>query len=151
MPDEESTGAREPRFRVSAATLSSPDTRRLARFYADLLGWVVVDDSDGWLRVRAPAGGMGLSFHHEDRYVRPVWPSVAGEQLMMMHLDIGVDDLEAGIDRARGLGATVAEFQPQSDVRVMLDPDGHPFCLFASGPRGEFDAVDWHGTTGGDR
>ena len=23
----------------------------------------------------------------------------------------------------------LADFQPQDDVRVLLDPDGHPFCL----------------------
>jgi hypothetical protein len=28
------------------------------------------------------------------------------------------------------LGARQADFQPQDDVRVMLDPDGHPFCLY---------------------
>jgi hypothetical protein len=27
-------------------------------------------------------------------------------------------------------GATVAQFQPQDGVRVSLDPDGHPFCLY---------------------
>ena len=27
-------------------------------------------------------------------------------------------------------GATLADFQPQEDVRVYLDPAGHPFCLF---------------------
>ena len=27
-------------------------------------------------------------------------------------------------------GATLAAHQPQKAVRVMLDPDGHPFCLF---------------------
>ena len=31
---------------------------------------------------------------------------------------------------ARECGATPADQQPQDDVRVMLDPDGHPFCLF---------------------
>jgi hypothetical protein len=31
------------------------------------------------------------------------------------------------------LGATVAEFQPQGHVRVCLDPDGHPFCLYVEG------------------
>lgn len=30
---------------------------------------------------------------------------------------------------AVALGATVAEFQPQANVRVMFDPAGHPFCL----------------------
>jgi hypothetical protein len=28
------------------------------------------------------------------------------------------------------LGATQAAYQPQDDVRVLIDPDGHPFCLF---------------------
>jgi hypothetical protein len=28
------------------------------------------------------------------------------------------------------LGATVAAYQPQDDVRVVLDPAGHPFCLY---------------------
>jgi hypothetical protein len=27
-------------------------------------------------------------------------------------------------------GATLADFQPQDDVSVCLDPAGHPFCLF---------------------
>jgi hypothetical protein len=27
-------------------------------------------------------------------------------------------------------GATLAGFQPKHDVRVCLDPAGHPFCLY---------------------
>lgn len=49
---------------------------------------------------------------------------------MMMHLDIGVADLDAGVSWAAAQGASLAEHQPQRDVRVMLDPEGHPFCLF---------------------
>jgi hypothetical protein len=32
---------------------------------------------------------------------------------------------------AVAVGAVLAEFQPQQKVRVYLDPDGHPFCLWA--------------------
>jgi hypothetical protein len=49
---------------------------------------------------------------------------------MMMHLEIRVDDLDAGVAQAVALGATLAGFQPQQDVRVCLDPAGHPFCLY---------------------
>ena len=49
---------------------------------------------------------------------------------MMGHLEIRVDDLEAGSDHAQACGATLADFQPQKDVRVHLDPDGHPFCIY---------------------
>jgi hypothetical protein len=49
---------------------------------------------------------------------------------MMAHLDIHVDGLDAEVARAIGLGARLADDQPQSDVRVMVDPAGHPFCLW---------------------
>jgi hypothetical protein len=49
---------------------------------------------------------------------------------MMMHLDIWVDDVEEAGAHARSLGATLAGFQPQDEVRVYFDPAGHPFCLF---------------------
>jgi hypothetical protein len=61
-----------------------------------------------------------------------VWPAGPGDQQMSVHLDIGVDDLEAACAHAAEVGAELAAFQPQ-DVRVHLDPDGHPFCLFELG------------------
>ena len=80
-----------------------------------------------------PAGaGAGLSFQLEVQHVAPVWPSGAGDQQMQAHLDVGVDDLGAGVARAVALGASLAAHQPQDDVRVLLDPAGHPFCLFES-------------------
>ncbi len=41
-----------------------------------------------------------------------------------------------GCAHARACGATLAVVQPQEDLRVRLDPDGHPFCRYleASGP-----------------
>ncbi len=33
----------------------------------------------------------------------------------------------------REAGATLAAFQPQDDVRVWIDPAGHPFCLYVKG------------------
>ncbi len=49
---------------------------------------------------------------------------------MQVHLDVEVDDLDAGVAYAVEAGATLAEFQPQDDVRVLIDPVGHPFCLW---------------------
>ena len=63
-----------------------------------------------------------------------MWPPLAGRQQMQLHLDIAVDDLPAGVARAGSLGAAEAAEQPQDDVRVMLDPAGHPFCLFVVPP-----------------
>jgi hypothetical protein len=62
--------------------------------------------------------------------VPPVWPAGPGDQQMMLHLEIRVDDLAAATQHAVECGATVAGHQPQDDVRVCLDPVGHPFCLW---------------------
>jgi hypothetical protein len=77
-----------------------------------------------------PDDGIGLSFQTESRYVRPVWPADVGDPQMQIHLDVEVRDLDAVVDFARSLGAELADFQPQELVQVMLDPAGHPFCLW---------------------
>jgi predicted enzyme related to lactoylglutathione lyase len=111
--------------------LDAPDGRALAHFYARLLGWQVFNESEGGAAV-APSedAGYNLAFETEARYVRPVWPTVEGEPQMSMHLDIEVDDLDEAVAHAVEVGAEVAAYQPQQTVRVMLDPAGHPFCLY---------------------
>jgi predicted enzyme related to lactoylglutathione lyase len=112
------------------AVLEAPDARALARFYARLLDWKIAKEEPDWATVAPPEGVAYLGFQTSPEYVRPVWPPVDGRQQMMMHLDIEVDDLEASVADAIELGATLAEYQPQEDVRVLLDPAGHPFCLY---------------------
>ena len=89
-------------------------------------------EADGWAKLRSLSGDVTIEFQYEQHYVPPTWPTAAGEQQMMMHLDIGVADLAEGIAWAVDAGATIADHQPQQDVRVMLDPAGHPFCLFVT-------------------
>ena len=115
---------------LSGTVLDAPDARELAEFYRRLLGWTVDKDEPGWVTLRPPDGGPGLSFQTEAAYVRPTWPAGPGDQQMMLHLDIEVDDLEAAGAHAVVVGAVLAEYQPQPDVRVYLDPAGHPFCLW---------------------
>jgi catechol 2,3-dioxygenase-like lactoylglutathione lyase family enzyme len=122
---------------LSNTVLGTPDPPGLAEFYRVLLGWVYRDDdhdaNDEWVVIKPPDGGAGLSFQLETEHEPPTWPTTRGTQQMQLHLDIGVPDLAAGVARARGLGAREAEWQPQDDVRVLLDPAGHLFCLFAPG------------------
>jgi catechol 2,3-dioxygenase-like lactoylglutathione lyase family enzyme len=118
-----------PVLKLTATVLDAPDPRALAEFYHRLLGWPIGRDEPGWVTLR-PDGGPGLAFQEESIYARPTWPAAPGEQQMMLHLDIEVDDLEAACAHAVAAGAMLAEFQPQEDVRVLLDPAGHPFCLW---------------------
>ena len=111
--------------------LDAPDARELAHFYARLLGWRIFDESATWATV-APSkdAGYNLAFATEPNYARPVWPTVEGQPQMSMHLDLEVDDLDSAAAHALEVGATLASYQPQETVRVMLDPAGHPFCLY---------------------
>ena len=120
----------EPSFSISATVLGTPDPAGLARFWADLLGWETTWSAPEWVMIKPPGGGTGLSFQLETGHVPPVWPAGDGDQQMQLHLDVRVDDLAAGVDRAVALGGRLAEHQPHDDVRVLLDPAGHPFCLF---------------------
>jgi catechol 2,3-dioxygenase-like lactoylglutathione lyase family enzyme len=111
--------------------LDAPDASALAHFYERLLGWTLYKDTPGWATLApSESAGYNLAFQTEPNYVRPVWPSQSGQPLMMLHLDLEVDDLEAAVAYAVEVGAELAAYQPQEDVRVLLDPAGHPFCLY---------------------
>lgn len=129
---------------ISSVTIGSPDPRTAAQFYHRLLGWPITAEDPpgdgrppeaGWAQLRAPEGQQGLmtiNLEYEAAHTRPVWPSEPGRQHVTTHLDIPVDDLAAAVTHALAAGAVLASDQPQDDVRVLLDPDGHPFCLFTS-------------------
>ncbi|OLT38716.1 hypothetical protein BJF85_08505 [Saccharomonospora sp. CUA-673] len=130
-----------PTLRATSLSLAAPDPRALAEFYAALLGVRITvtepprpgyPPEDGWAQIRPDGAGPTLNFEYEPTYVPVTWPSEAGRQQVQAHLDIAVDDLPAAVDHALGVGATLADFQPQDDVRVLFDPAGHPFCLFLS-------------------
>jgi predicted enzyme related to lactoylglutathione lyase len=110
--------------------LEAPDGLALARFYSELTGWPIAKSEAGGAAIQVPGTSSYLGFDDSAGFEPPVWPAAQGRQRQMMHIDIAVDDLEAAVADAVGLGAKVAEFQPQDDVRVLLDPAGHPFCLY---------------------
>jgi predicted enzyme related to lactoylglutathione lyase len=113
--------------------LEAPDGPALARFYSSLLDWAIAKEDPHGAAIQVPGTSSYLGFDTVDSapdYEPPVWPAEPGRQRQMMHLDIAVDDLAAAVADALALGATLAGFQPQDNVRVMLDPAGHPFCLY---------------------
>lgn len=131
-----------PRLTLAGPVLDAAQPRALAAFYERLLGWHIIRSEgprqgqpadDGWAIIGPEDRSRKIEFQWDPHYVAPTWPSRAGHQLMMVHLDFGVDDVDAAAQWALSCGATEAEHQPQADVRVMLDPEGHPFCLFEDG------------------
>lgn len=115
---------------LSGVVLDSPAPRESAEFYRRLMGWEIGTSEDTWVTLGPADGGTKLAFQLEPLYRAPSWPSDSEHQQMQLHLDIRVDDLAAAMEHAVSIGARLADWQPQEDVRVFFDPDGHVFCLF---------------------
>ena len=109
--------------------IEAPDPGALANFYSELLDWPVVHQESSTAILAAPQGSIFIVFQEALDYRPPVWPPEDASQRPMMHFDFQVGDLESAVTEAVALGATVAQSQPQENVRVLLDPAGHPFCL----------------------
>jgi catechol 2,3-dioxygenase-like lactoylglutathione lyase family enzyme len=113
-----------PAMGLFAVTIDAPDAPALARFYADLLGMeVTYEGPEGAL---IAGGGKSVMFQQVSGYNPPQWPDPAHPQ--QAHLDIIVDDLDAGQARALELGASRLSGGGER-FRVFADPAGHPFCL----------------------
>ena len=114
------------------------DAEPVARFYEHLLGFELGEfRPPHWAQLWDPAGGVHLNIQGDSRYEAPTWPEQPGQQAKMMHFEVEVDDLEVAVATVLDAGGTEAPWQPpnrdQSRLRVMLDPAGHPFCLFVHG------------------
>ena len=101
--------------------------RRIASFYAELLGMRIVRDD--WFVIAREDDPDGLRLAFGDGpidYQPPRWPDPAHPQ--QLHPDIPAYDLDAADALALRLGAT--RLQDEGDYRSYADPIGHPFCLY---------------------
>ena len=127
-----------PSIRWTTITLDCSDAEALGTFYSGLFGWEMTSrDGAGWVQLRNPTGGVGLNLQAEASYEPPTWPEEVGRQGKMMHFELLVEDLDIAVDVVVRSGGSVASWQPPdrdpTRIRIMLDPAGHPFCLFVEG------------------
>ena len=108
---------------LRSIVLDAPDIEALADFYSEVLGWPRVDTDDDWITLSAGSVRLALQLAPDHR--PPAWPDP--ERPQQAHLDLHVDDIEAGHAAVLALGAR--HLDSQGDFRVYADPAGHPFCL----------------------
>ena len=131
-------------MRMTGPVLDAPDVTALARFWSTFMGWEVRDmagprpghpPGDGWAMIRPADDSTKIEIQFEEHFIRPVYPGAAGQQGMQIHLDIQVDEVAEAVAWAIDCGAIEAASQPEgrdrTSLRVMLDPAGHPFCLWS--------------------
>jgi predicted enzyme related to lactoylglutathione lyase len=109
---------------VDALTFDCADPRRVAGFWAAVLGYRLVDIGDEDPYVADPQGrGWPILF-----LVVPEGKTVKNR----LHLDLRASDSMAKeVERVRALGATVFRYVEEggSFWTVMLDPEGNEFCV----------------------
>ena len=112
------------------------DAPPVAHFYERLLGFEVRDLGPYWAQLWDPQG-VHLNIQGDPAYQPPTWPEQPGEQAKMLHFEVAVEDLESAVALALDAGGTEAPWQPpdcnRDRIRIMLDPAGHPLCLFVHG------------------
>jgi len=77
--------------------LPCTDTQRCARFYADLFGWTVEEDTDEYQMIEIPDGAGGGLYRAKD---------VPHKHVILY---FGVDDIPSTLARAASLGGRIAQ------------------------------------------
>ena len=114
--------------RLAGVSLDTADPALLAEFYRQLLDLDLYLKSDDFVALRG--AGILLTAQRVEGHVPADWPT--GPVPKQLHLELAVDDLDAAEVSALALGASRAPEQPDPDRwRVLIDPAGHPFCLWS--------------------
>lgn len=105
--------------------IDAADPVALGRWWAEALGWIVVNDDPEEFEIRpAPDRLPGLLFATVPE------PKTLKNRL---HLDFRPDDQCAEIDRLLVLGARHADVGQGEETWVVLaDPEGNEFCVLSS-------------------
>ncbi len=114
-------------MRLATILLDSADPAELAEFYTAATGWKPTYTDDDFVFL-GDGGPVQLGFQRVADYQGPTWP----DDRTHAHLDFAVPDVAAAVATLLALGARKPDFQPGEDKwTVLLDPEGHPFCLAA--------------------
>ncbi|HXH57551.1 VOC family protein [Iamia sp.] len=105
--------------------VDATDPVTLGRWWAEALGWVVVDENAEEVEIRSAPGRLpGLLF------LAVPEPKAVKDRL---HLDFRPDDRDAEVDRLLARGATRADVGQGDETWVVLaDPEGNEFCVLSS-------------------
>ena len=115
-------------IRIQCLVIDSHDPKKLARFWAEVLGWRITYDEPDEVVVEPPENSPeadvcpDLLFGKTDD-AKPV--------KNRLHLDLRPTDQEAEIQRVTSLGALKVDIGQSGDETwtVLADPEGNEFCI----------------------
>ena len=105
--------------------VDAEDPARLARWWAEALGYVLVDENPDEVEIRRTLDQLpGLVF------VVAADPKKVKNRL---HIDLRPDDQEAEVERLVDMGARPVDIGQKDQPWVVLaDPEGNEFCVLSS-------------------
>ena len=122
--------------RITELVLDARDPAALAAWWAEVLGWEVLDtDDDGAVEIGPP--GQEPKGPLPTLVFAPVADATPGK--LPLHIDVNATDRSQAeeLERLLALGATPADvgqgpLRPEMTWHVLADPEGNEFCLLAS-------------------
>jgi catechol 2,3-dioxygenase-like lactoylglutathione lyase family enzyme len=114
--------------RFSELVIDCSDPQRLAEFWCEVLGFVVLDTEDGAIEIGPSEGFGGLQ---PTLILSPTTEPKVGK--LRLHIDVNPTDRDqdAELERLLGIGARPADIGQTGDEpwHVLLDPEDNEFCL----------------------
>lgn len=119
--------------RLVSLTFDANDPSRLARFWADALGWEIVDETGDEIGVLPTDGTRFILV-----FVRVTEAKTAKNVIHVELVTESNDDQRAVVTRLLGIGAhhiDIGQGPERDDQTVLADPEGNEFCV---GVRSDF-------------
>lgn len=114
--------------RISELVIKCRDPQRLAQFWCEVLGFVVLDTDDGAVEVGPPEGFGGLQ---PTLILVPTTEPLTDDR--RLHIDVNATDRDqdAELERLLKLGARQVDIGQGGGQswHCLADPEGNVFCL----------------------
>ncbi|MGK2948730.1 MAG: VOC family protein [Acidimicrobiales bacterium] len=114
-------------LRWQCICIDSTDPAPLARWWAELLGWRITEETDEEVVLEPPAGSKEDGVSPDILFLKVPEAKTVKDRL---HIDLRPDDQAAEVARAEALGATRVDVGQGDPTWVVLaDPEGNEFCV----------------------
>ena len=114
-------------LRIQCIDVDTHDPAKVARFWAEALGWRITHQSDDEWALEPAAGTPEDGVSPDILFLAVPDTKTIKNRL---HLDLRPEDQAAEVERLTALGATRVDIgQGEKSWVVMADPEGNEFCV----------------------
>ena len=115
-------------IRIQCLTIDSHDPKKLAEFWAEVLGWRLTYEDEEEVVIEPLEGSPEADVCPDLLFIKVDDQKTVKNRL---HLDLRPTDQESEIQRVTSLGARNVDIGQEGDETwtVLADPEGNEFCI----------------------